>query len=75
MIGVFLALAPAPALAGDSDICLDAADKAKAQGPLEADEKQKAHEACQRALADSSNVVSKYQLQEADFDIVGRPPQ
>jgi len=33
------------------------------------------HEACQRALAESSNVVQKYHLQEADFDIMGTRPK
>ena len=65
-----------PALAGpgDFDTCLDAGDKAKVQGPLGEEEKRAAHEACQRALSDSSSVVMKYHLQEADFDIIGRPP-
>jgi hypothetical protein len=45
----------------------------KAEGTLrEEEEKVMAHEACQRALSDSSNVVMKYQLQEADFDIMRR---
>ena len=66
-----------PALAGPSDFdtCLDAGDKAKVQGPLGEEEKRAAHEACQRALSDSSSVVMKYHLQEADFDILGRPPR
>ena len=37
--------------------------------------KKAGHEACQRALATTSSVVQKYHLQEADFDIVGRPPK
>ena len=37
--------------------------------------KKAGHEACQRALAETSSVVQKYHLQEADFDIVGRPPK
>jgi hypothetical protein len=73
IVGALLALSPAPVLAGDIDTCLDTADQAKAQGPLAEDVKRAAHEACQRALADSSNVVNKYLLQEADFDIMGRP--
>jgi hypothetical protein len=44
----------------------------KAEGNLRDDEKVTAHEACLRALSDSSNVVMKYHLQEADFDITGR---
>ncbi|MGB3037480.1 MAG: hypothetical protein WBB72_08865 [Methyloceanibacter sp.] len=37
-------------------------------------EKSQAHAACLRALSDTSSIVQKYQLQEADFDI-GRPKQ
>ncbi|MGZ5863719.1 MAG: hypothetical protein ACXWKB_10645, partial [Methyloceanibacter sp.] len=72
-IAAGLALSPAPARANDFDTCLDAGDKAKTQGPLGEDEKRAAHDACQRALAISSNVVMKYHLQEADFDVLGRP--
>jgi len=38
-------------------------------------DKHAAHEACLRALSDTSSIVQKYQLQEADFDIIGRPKQ
>ncbi len=68
-----LAVAPEPALAQDFQICFDAADKVTDGDTLKETEKQAAHEACQRALADTSSVVQKYQLQEADFDILGRP--
>ena len=43
-----------------------------AEGTLREEEKVLAHEAFQRALSDSSSVVMKYHLQEADFDIMGR---
>ena len=68
-----LAVAPGPALAQDFQICFDAADKVTEGDKLKETEKQAAHEACQRALAETSSVVQKYQLQEADFDIMGRP--
>lgn len=73
LVGALLALSSAPVLASDFDTCLDTADQAKAQGPLAEDVKRGAHEACQRALADSSNIMNKYLIQEADFDIIGRP--
>jgi hypothetical protein len=77
LLTISLSLLTMPALAGpgDFDTCLDAGDKAKVQGPLGEEEKRAAHEACQRALSDSSSVVMKYHLQEADFDIMGRPPR
>ena len=39
------------------------------------EEKRAGHEACQRALGETASVVQKYHLQEADFDIIGRPPK
>ena len=44
-------------------------------GPITEEEKRAGHEACQRALAETASIVQKYHLQEADFDIVGRPPK
>ena len=69
------ALAPRPASAQDAQICFDAADKVTDGGKLEDAERQAAHEACQRALAETSSVVQKYQLQEADFDVTGTRPK
>ena len=64
-----------PALAQDAQICMAAAERV-AEGEILADaDKSAAHEACQRALAESSNVVQKYHLQEADFDIMGTRPK
>jgi hypothetical protein len=73
-LALMLALMASAALANPKDIdtCLDASDKMKAEGNLRDDEKVTAHKACLRALSDSSNVVMKYHLQEADFDITGR---
>ena len=75
LVALFLAFAPEPALAQDFQICFDAADNVTEGAKLEETEKQAAHEACQRALAQTSSVVQKYHLQEADFDILGRPPK
>ena len=70
-----LAATSAPALAQDAQICMAAAERV-AEGETLADaDKTTAHEACQRALAESSNVVQKYHLQEADFDIMGTRPK
>jgi hypothetical protein len=70
-----LAVAPGQALAQDAQICFDAADKVTDGNALEEEERQAAHEACQRALAATSSVVQKYQLQESDFDITGTRPK
>ena len=75
LVALFLAFDPELALAQDAQICFDAADNVTEGVKLEESEKQAAHEACQRALAQTSSVVQKYHLQEADFDITGTRPK
>ena len=75
LVALSLAAAPEPALAQDFQLCFDAADKVTEGEKIEEGERQAAHEACQRALAQTSSVVQKYQLQEADFDITGTRPK
>lgn len=75
LFALAFAMAAEPARAQDFQICFDAADKVTEGEKLKEAEKQAAHEACQRAFSDSSSVVQKYQIQEADFDILGRPAQ
>jgi hypothetical protein len=70
-----LAAVSCPAQAQDAQICYDTADKVTDGGKIDEAERQRAHEACQRALAATSSVVQKYHLQEADFDILGRSPK
>jgi hypothetical protein len=76
-----IALAPALILGGgtaraqDIDLCFTVADRvADGQQVSDAD-KHAGHEACQRALAATASVVQKYQIQEADFDILGARPK
>lgn len=71
LVGPLLALNSTPARAQDAQICLATADRVTGGQPVEDEAKRAAHEACLRALAASSNVVQKYDLQEADFDIMG----
>jgi hypothetical protein len=61
----------APAAAQDASICLTTAERVDSGEQLSADEKQKAHEACIRALTATGNVLQKFQFQEADFAITG----
>jgi len=61
----------APASAQDAALCLATAERAERDEKLSNAEKQAAHEACVRALSDTASVVQKYQLQEADFQIMG----
>lgn len=65
----------APAAAQDVQLCLSTAERVKMGGKVSDGEKKEAHDACLRALAESSNVVQKYHLQEADFDIMGTRPK
>ena len=65
-----------PAFAQDAQKCFAASDKVKDGDTLDEAERRAAHDACMRALADTSSIVQKYHLQEADFDIMGtRPPK
>ncbi len=60
--------------AQDIDTCFAIADRvANGEAVTEAD-KEAGHKACQAALAATASIVQKSQIQEADFDIVGRPP-
>jgi hypothetical protein len=75
LLGLLPAVLSGPASAQDANLCLDTADRIKSGDKLDESEKQAAHEACLRALAASSNVVQKYHLQEADFDITDTRPK
>jgi hypothetical protein len=72
---LIVAVAAGHARAQDMQICYDTADKVTDGGKIDDTERQKAHEACQRALAETSSIMQKYHLQEADFDILGRSPK
>jgi len=63
----------APAQAQDIEICLATADRVANGEKVTSDDKDAGHEACQRALAATSSIMQKQEIQEADFDIVGRP--
>jgi hypothetical protein len=72
---VALAFNVGPALAQDIEACFATADRVADGEPVSAEDKRAGHEACQRALAQTSSVVQKSEIQDADFDIVGRPPK
>jgi hypothetical protein len=67
-----LACAASPASAEDVAVCFATADRVTGGEAVDEAAKKAGHEACKRALAETSRIVQKY-LQEADFDIVGRP--
>jgi hypothetical protein len=70
-----VAFLPREALAQDVGICFITAERVANGERVEDEDKRAGHEACQRALAQTSSIVQKYQIQEADFEIVGRPPK
>ena len=74
LAGLLLAVSLAPARAQDAEKCFAASDRVKDGDTLDDAEKRAAHDACMRALSDTSNVIHKYHLQEADFDIMGNRP-
>lgn len=59
----------------DADLCFNTADRVRDGEPVPDKEKRAAHEGCLRALAATGSIVQKYQLQEADFDIMGTRPK
>jgi len=74
LAGLLLAVSLAPARAQDAEKCFAASDRVKDGDTLDDAEKRAAHDACMRALSDTSNVIHKYHLQEADFDIMSNRP-
>ena len=74
ILGLAVAL-PAVARAQDIDTCFAIADRVARGEEVTAADKEAGHKACQAALAASSSVTQKSQIQDADFDIVGRTEQ
>ena len=73
---LLLAASSAPAYAQDAQICLSAGERVSNGDTLADAEKSRAHaKPASAALSDSSSVVQKYHLQEADFDIMGTRPK
>lgn len=75
LLGLAVILNGGAARAQDIDLCFAVADRVAAGEDVSEADKRAGHEACQRALAATASIVQKYQIQEADFDIVGRPPK
>ena len=73
LVAAMLAFAAPAAQAEDVALCFATADRVAGGEAVDDAAKKEGHEACQRALAATSSIVQKYHLQEADFDIVGRP--
>ena len=75
LLAATLVLAAGVARAEDIDACFATADRVASGEAVTAADKEAGHKACQAALAASSSIVQKSQIQDADFDIVGRPSQ
>jgi hypothetical protein len=63
------------ARAQDVDLCFAVADRVAEGEEVAEVDKRAGHEACQRSLAATASIVQKYQIQEADFDILGTRPK
>ena len=70
-----IAFGMVPAHSQDIEICFATADRMVNGETVAPEAKAAGHQACQRALAATSSIMQKQQIQEADFDIVGRPKQ
>ena len=70
-VAAMLACAASPASAEDVAVCFATADRVTGGEAVDEAAKKAGHEACQRARGDVEHRAD--QLQEADFDIVGRP--
>ena len=75
LVALSVAFLPREALAQDVTICFLTAERVADGERVDDEDKRAGHEACQRALAQTSSIMQKYQIQEADFEIVGRPPK
>ncbi|MFZ2018039.1 MAG: hypothetical protein WAU90_05085 [Methyloceanibacter sp.] len=75
LLVAMLALEARSARAQDIEICFATADRVAGGEEVSAADKEAGHKACQAALAATSSIVQKSQIQDADFDIVGRAPQ
>ena len=74
-LAFFAACQAARAQEQDAVLCFDTADRVRDGETVPEAEKRAAHEGCLRALAATGSIVQKYQLQEADFDIMGTRPK
>ena len=75
VLALSLALASRGARAQDIDLCFATADRVAGGEEVTAADKEAGHKACRAALAATASVVQKSQIQDADFDIIGRPKQ
>jgi hypothetical protein len=61
------------ARAQEIETCYATADRVTNGDTVSAEDKEAGHKACQSALEATSSIVQKSQIQDADFDIIGRP--
>lgn len=75
LLGLAAALPAAVARAQDIETCFATADRVAGGETVTEAEREAGHKACQAALSATGSIVQKSQIQDADFDIVGRPSQ
>jgi len=75
ILGLTAALPAGAARAQDIDTCFAVADRVTNGEQVTDADRESGHKACQAALAATSSITQKSQIQDADFDILGRPAQ
>jgi hypothetical protein len=75
ILGLAAALPAAAARSQEIDTCFAVADRVARGEEVTAADREAGHKACQAALAATASIVQKSQIQDADFDIIGRPSQ
>ena len=75
LVAAMLAAGTGFARAQDIEVCFATPDRMANGDTVSIEDKEAGHKACQAALAATSSIVQKSQIQDADFDIIGRPPQ
>ena len=75
LAAALVAVSAGVARAQEIETCYATADRVTNGDTVSAEDKDAGHKACQAALEATSSIVQKSQIQDADFDIIGRPPK
>ncbi|MGC1711887.1 MAG: hypothetical protein WA717_09870 [Methyloceanibacter sp.] len=73
LAAALVAVSAGVARAQEIETCYATADRVTNGDTVSAEDKDAGHKACQAALEATSSIVQKSQIQDADFDIIGRP--
>ena len=73
LAAALVAVSAGIARAQEIETCYATADRVTKGDTVSAEDKEAGRKACQSALEATSSIVQKSQIQDADFDIIGRP--